>query len=624
METKCSQAAQRFVERRPESSFYRTFSPFPPACDRTAFENLPKELRKKIIQDGEQFLGFNFPRLRAVDYMDFKRTGRRTAFENLYFARRRALNSLVLAECAESKGRFMDDIINGIYFICEETAWQLPAHNNYIRDTEQLILPDSSRPVLDLFACETGAQLACILYVLSGQLDEISPYIAKMMMEKLRQRIITPYLSEYFWWMGRDEEEDYNNWTVWCTQNVLLTAFLGDFSENIRGKVLQRASLSCDYFLSGYGDDGCCDEGAQYYRHAGLCLFCSLDIMDQVTGGFYDSLFQWKKIKNIAAYIFHAHAADKYYFNFSDCSPLAGSCGVPEYLFGKRTGLKELMQFAAEDFLRSGRPLYNDEGLNLYHRLITAFSYGELLDFAAGSSPALRPGDIFYPSTGLFIARSPVYALAVKAGDNGDSHNHNDTGSFTLYQDGNPLFIDIGVESYTKKTFSPRRYEIWTMQSCYHNLPTIDGTDQKDGAAFGASLVETSFQEDSASISMELTGAYLFQEGHPPTADASEPFYLRKVVLQKKENRVEITDRTNCKNVVMNLITYEKPVPGQAGEIKIGSLGYAGYQGARLESIEALPVTDPKLQIAWKHDIYRIRLALTGECFFLSVTPLAK
>ena len=63
----------------------------------------------------------------------------------------------------------------------------------------------------------------------------------------------------------------------------------------------------------------------------------------------------------------------------------------------------------------------------------------------------------------------------------------------TLYRDGRPLLIDVGVETYSKKTFSPQRYEIWTMQSCWHNLPQFDPDgakyDQQPGAAFAAADV---------------------------------------------------------------------------------------------------------------------------------------
>ena len=122
----------------------------------------------------------------------------------------------------ENKGRFLDDIINGIFSICEESAWQLPAHNTYIRDTPQLPLPDTSAPVLDLFACETGSILAIVSYLLGSKLDKISPFITKRIANEIEHRIYKPYLNCHFWWMGNGKEP-MNNWTIWCTQNVLLS-----------------------------------------------------------------------------------------------------------------------------------------------------------------------------------------------------------------------------------------------------------------------------------------------------------------------------------------------------------------------------------------------------------------
>ena len=126
------------------------------------------------------------------------------------------------------------------------------------------------------------------------------------------------------------------NWTVWCTQNVLLTSFLGSFDENTRKAVFQKSADSCDYFLKDYGDDGCCNEGAQYYRHAGLCLFNTMNILNEVSGGCFEELFHRQKIRNIASYILNVHVNDKYYFNFADCSPIAGRAGVREFLFGQK------------------------------------------------------------------------------------------------------------------------------------------------------------------------------------------------------------------------------------------------------------------------------------------------
>lgn len=611
MEMKFFQTAQHF------QGSLSSFSPFPKASSRKEFEQLSADVRAQLISEGEGFLNYSLPAIRATDYMHFKRTGNRVDFENLYFARRHALNGLVLAECAEHKGRFMDDIINCIFALCEESGWQLPPHNSYERSKPQAILPDATRPVLDLFACETGAQLACTGYLLEEELNRISPFIVKRIQHELQLRIITPYITQHFWWMGNGDEP-MCNWTVWCTQNVLLTAFLMPFSDDARQKIFCKAAAGCDYFLKDYGNDGCCDEGAQYYRHAGLCLYGAMSVLNAISDNAFASLYQWDKIKNIACYILNVHVDDKYYFNFADCSPIAGRAGIREFLFGRATCQPALMQFAARDFIAGGRQLYTDEvdRLNLYYRLQTIFHYEEVSSFDA-SAPIIRQ-DVYYKSVGLFLTRSDTLSLAVKAGDNNDSHNHNDTGSFTLYKNGRPVFADIGVESYTQKTFSNQRYEIWTMQSGYHNLPSINGLDEKDGSRYRAAKVKTAFCADSAFISMELGGAYPFAESNQPPCS-----YVRTVTLDKPNNQVVLSDKTDAQNVILNFITYEKPEAvmqeTDLGCISIGTLASVQFSGAGLLAIEALPITDPRLKKAWDHELYRIRLNMTASEFHMTI-----
>lgn len=591
------------------NSRLRDYRPFPDIDDRTAYDSLPQELRNAVISQGEKYLGYEYPVIRATDFMKFKRTGNRVNYENLYFERRYALNSLAAAECMEDQGRFVDDIINGIFALCEESAWQLPPHNSYLRNAPQELLPDASRPVLDLFACETGAQLACVRYLLGSRLDRVSPFINRRIADELERRILTPYVREHFWWMGKGEEP-MCNWTPWCTQNVLLTVFLQKSLPETEKAVTLKAAESLDFFLKDYGDDGCCDEGAQYFRHAGLCLDGAAEILNHITDGAFECLYQWDKVKNIASYISNVHVADKYYINFADCSPVAGRAGVREFLFGRRTGQPGLMLFAAKDFKASQGNLFADESnrLNLFYRMQTVFYYQEVMSF--DTTEVLAHQDIYYPSVGLFLSRNDTFCLAVKAGDNDDSHNHNDTGSFTLYKDGQPLFIDIGVESYTAKTFSSRRYEIWTMQSCYHNLPTIEGLDQLDGPDYFAGNVKTFFEETRSRISMELSSAYSFK--------TCKKHYTREVFFDKLSNRVLLTDTTDAKDVVLNFITYEKPEVTE-NVILIGSLAQASYSGAKPLTVEVLPVTDARLRTAWDHELYRIRLTLTASEFQLEV-----
>lgn len=593
------------------AAFDREFFPYMPCADisnRGAWDCLDPEWKKETVLLGEHFLGFEWPYLSASDFLEFSRTGNRVHFEDKLFSKRHALNALVLAECTEHKGRFLPDIIDGIFSICDENAWNLPAHNSYERDSAQLPLPDLSDPVLDLFACETGAVLATVSYLLSPVLDAFSPFLTKRIRYELERRIFTPYTKRHFWWMG-DGVSPMNNWTIWCTQNILLSFFLTDTDASLRRTVFQKACQSTDFFLAEYGQDGCCDEGAQYYRHAGLCLFLVLSICDSITGGAFRQLFCNEKIRNIASYIYRVHIADQYYINFADCSPVAGRCSVREYLFAKRTGQEDMMRFAAKDFLAGQKEsLLLPSENNLFYRLLSGFYAAEIKAFDCSEA---RPApDLFYPSVGLFAARDAHFFLAVKAGDNADSHNHNDVGSFTVCKDGLPLLIDIGVESYTKKTFSARRYEIWTMQSAWHNLPSFDGIMQKDGEQYCAANVSCSLADSS--ISMDIAPAY--PSGSPVSS------YRRSARLYKDE-KIQITDTFSFRDnlphrVVLSLITYEKPAivselpEGQKLTIPVGADAQNAAQltlsGGRVASIEEIPITDARLSIAWKHPIYRM------------------
>ena len=616
---------------------FTPFAPPAPAADRSAWEALPQETADRLSREGAAALREGWSQILATDFLEFSRTGNREQFETKQFSRRTRLNSLILAECAEHQGRYLDEIVNGLWLICGEPAWQLPAHNAYLRDTPQLPFPDVRRPVLDLFAAETGAVLAAARYVMKEELDQISPLISTLIQERLQERILTPYLTEHFWWMG-DGTSPMNNWTVWCTQNVLLAAALSGLPQETLRAVFEKACRSIDYFLDEYGEDGCCDEGAQYYRHAGLCLFGCMEILNGMTGGHFSALYQEPKIRNIAAYIRQVHVSGPYYINFSDCSPVAGRCSAREFLFGKRTGDSLLMRLAAQDNRDSADPLLAAEH-NLYYRLQAVFAQREMAAFPTDAP--LPQEDLYYPSAGLFLARDQRFCLAVKAGDNDDSHNHNDTGSFTIYKDGRPLFADIGVETYQKKTFSPQRYEIWTMQSQYHNLPSFLGCEaekaaecpygyelsfgdprsreilaasspslcaaiQHNGPEYRASQVEYAFQPDQARIQMDIAGAY---------PDPRVRSYQRTVILEKGKG-ITIWDRADCAPLkpVLSLITYETPRwQEEDSALLIGDLAQCRIQGASAVLIQRLPITDNRLKAAWEHDMWRTLVVLKGN-----------
>lgn len=488
MVKKCSNLVREYLSKIKGCGIYNRY---PNISDRAAWDSLSDEVRTKLIKAGEEAGKEPWTQLFISDFLEFSKSGNRVRFEDKYFPRRRKLNKLVMAECVENKGRFLDDILDGLYLILEETTWCLPPHNSYERDAVQETLPDVTRQIIDLFQAESGAEVAFTEYLLRPVFEKISPYISIYVNERLKERIFEPYNNVHFWWMG-DGVQTMCNWTPWIVQNVLLCALtrpkevLGDGGC---GPFLEKAAKSIDYFLDEYGEDGGCNEGAQYYSHAGLCLFGCLELIDGATDGSrsvfggssekiknddntcFHRIYQEKKIRNIANFIVKMYVGGGYYVNFADCSALPGKRTAREFLFGKAIGDEVLASFAAADFrTESDSQKLISEEINLFYHVMQAFAYDEMMAYPESK---VLPEDSWYESMGLMVARDQIYTLAAKAGNNGDSHNHNDVGSFTIYKNGAPFVIDLGVGTYTKKTFSDRRYELWTMQSQFHNVPTF-------------------------------------------------------------------------------------------------------------------------------------------------------
>ena len=455
-------------------------------------------------------------------------------------------------------------------------------------------------PLFDI----TGALIATVCGLLGEALDAYAPGLAARLRGEVERRVLTPYRTAHFWWMGNGDEP-MCNWTPWCTQNVLLAAAQCAPAEDLPAYV-QQAAYSIDCFLKDYGDDGCCSEGAQYYRHAALTMFNALDLLCKMAPGVFDDVWAEPKIRNMAEYIVNMHIAGPYYLNFADCSPLAGARGVREYLFGKRVGSLPLMTLAARDWAavlaadpdpdRLHHP-DDSEGINLFYHIQAAMAEREVTAFAETAAPA-APHDVWYPSVGILVSRRGAYAL-------GDSHNHNDVGSVTLYRDGRPLLIDVGVETYSKKTFSPQRYEIWTMQSGWHNLPQFDPDgakyDQQPGAAFAAADVTVTDALDG--LAMDLAPAY----GSVPGLGR----YRRSVHLT--DTGLTLHDETDYPGTVaLTLMSVEKPtVDGDT--VAFGALAAAAVTGADKIVTEAVPIADPRLRQAWPGTLYRTRIYFTQQ-----------
>lgn len=559
--------------------------------NRDLYGSIPEKIRLDCVREAEKLSGRSWPFITASLYKEFSVNGDRENFQSVYFEKRHRLSVLVSAAAIKGDGSFISDIEEGVWSLLSEPSWVIPAHNSYIRDTPQLPLPDISRPILDLFACETGEILSLTAITVGGLLDKT---LLKDIRTALRERILIPYLTDHFWWMG---DVNLCNWSPWCTQNVLISTAALELTDKEKQGVLSQAVKTLDMWLDQYGEDGCCNEGASYWHAAGLCLSGCLQLLSFMTGGRSLELFQTDKVRNIASYIENVNIDGDIYLNFADCSPKAGRLGAREYLFGKHAGLQALQAHAAADFRKGWRE--EENSYNLYYRLLGLTMAKEIMEYSP-SGKIMKPAFIYYPSTGLAIYREGKVTLAVKAGGNNDSHNHNDTGSITLYKGRKALLLDIGVETYTRTTFSPERYTLLPMQSLYHNTVNFPPYQQAAGEAYRAEGVRA----DKSGISMDLRHTF-------PTE--AEVTVLTRKVSAPEDGAIRVIDVAECSKAspVLTLMTQDRP------EVAEGRLIFPDFtitlKDKAKVSTEEFPVTDGRLRKAWPPMLYRTLIGFEGR-----------
>ncbi len=586
--------------------------PYPKIDEPKKWQVVPLSVRQAHIQQGEAYLGSSWDSLPATVFLEFVRNGNRSNYEKMSFSRREHLAALVMAEVFENKGRFLDDIVNGLWAICEETFWGVPAHVG--RQKAGPGLPDVTEPIVDLFAAETGTLLAWTDYLLDAKLNTISALIKQRLTYEIDRRILTPNLDrEDFGWMGF-VTKNINNWNPWINSNWLTAILLVEKDEQRRLNAVHKCMRSLDNFINIYPADGGCDEGPTYWSRAGASLFDSLELLFSASNG-QINIFDQMVIKEIGRYIYKAHINDNYFINFADASGKMSIDPAVVFRFGRSINDPIMMGFAAWSALQKN---YGSSALpgsfGIFNRQLPAFFILNELTNYPPQEPLLR--DFFLSDLQVFGARSNKsnktgFYVAAKGGHNAESHNHNDVGNFIIYADGMPLLIDVGVGTYTAKTFSSLRYDIWTMQSAYHNLPTINGVMQMSGRQYAAKNVSYQAKENVVEFALDIATAY------PPQAEINS--WLRTIRLNRNKN-VEIIEKyqlTKWKQPVE--LNYMTPLPVEI--VAKGLIKFTAVEDGKAKDIfmnfdpqkinihfDKIPLDDAKLQASWGNQLTRILL----------------
>ncbi len=587
----------------------------PAAKDRSFWERLSDEDKQLYISEAEHYLGYEFPIMKATDFMEFFRSGSRIIMEDKHFPRRQALCALAIGECIEHKGRFLDELVNVIFMICEETYWGLSAH---MRDEKNI--PSGVKPNLDLFAGETGADLAIVRYMLFDELNAHVPEIIERLDRELEARIIMPFFTDFnLWWMGHDGRH-LNNWTPWVISNVLIVlSYFENDSRTVKSGV-QLAINTLQLFLNDYPADGGCDEGPSYWTASCQAVFDCACILHEMSGGkmnFYGEPL----LRSMLDYIEKVYIGEKYYVNFADCGAKPASiASATTYRFAKAVGNENVAKLAAKQ-VRDGLVSRKIGRISKLYRIIKGLlCINEIMN---EEEPASLATEFVLDKTEILTARENSdgkgFYLAAKGGTNYESHNHNDVGNFILYYDNKPVLIDIGSSDYTRQTFSPERYDLFFTRSDWHTVPTVNGICQHQDDRSGSFRSSKFVYDISPSL---ITLDVGMENTYPKESRLSK--LDRKITFDRSEkasitvsDRFEFSDNEN--EITENIILLKKP------EVNGKEISVFSEEGKKLkltfdaESFETSLVSQTtkcsrNLQNSWGEDADIWKLEIKIKC----------
>ena len=566
---------------------------YPDYGNRNEWDKLFGESKKTVIEKGEKCLDYKWQVVKATDYLEFERTGNRQIMEKPFGDNNQAIMQLLLAELAEGKGRFIDQLINGVFHTCEMTSWALSAH--LITQPSHRALPDSQYQLIDLTAGDLGGLLSWTYYFMHDEFDKIDPEISKRLYRELDKRIMTPYLeNNNFWWLAWNYKgQMVNNWNPWCNSNALMTFMLLEDNPDRLSDAVYRSMISVDRFLNYVHSDGACEEGPSYWGHASGKALDYLVLLEYTTNGKI-SVFDNSQIKSMGEYIAKSYVGNGWVVNFADASAKGGGDPYLIYRYGKAVDSDELKQFASMLNSKNG---ISFTGRDVFRTLEALRISDELANYTEKYKSS---NFTWYPETEFCYLRNDKAFFAAKGGYNDESHNHNDAGTFSLWVNNTPVIIDAGVGTYTKQTFSSERYSIWTMQSNYHNLPMINGVPQKYGRKFKANDAKAS----KNSFSVEIASAY--------PDEAAVESWVRSYKFSK--NSLTISDdfrlsESKSPNVI-NFMTWGDVDIQNNGIVFItidGVKAKLNYDSDLFElKKETVEISDKRLSDVWGNKIYRL------------------
>jgi len=439
----------------------------------------------------------------------------------------------------------LDYLQDLLWAYCDAHTWVAAAHEGR---------------AIDLGSAGLGATLAEILHVLGDRLEqEVAERVAAEIDRRIFQRFFD-YTHPDGWRTAR------NNWNHVCNGEIVRAALYMIEDTAALACLVHTAVQNMTYALDGFTDDGGCREGPSYWAYGFGHFLTAAHALYMKTGGELNLLAD-PKIERICRYPLAVHIAGPLRATFADSHHGYIPAQIA-LIINQFYDMPQLYELCARHPDRTLR-------LSDWHELA----------LYAGQKATGRPDhrDYLLPELAQVKLRGrpgkDQMTLVAKAGDNGVPHNHNDIGSFIVHKRNRLVLVDPGAPQYTRKTFSPRRYEIVFCNALGHSVPVINGRLQPVGRRYRGTLTAENLNADGEKRAViDMTRAY-------PRGTVKR--LIRTFTLDPEANRLTIEDAYTFskppRSLVEAFVTFENVrVARDHRSVLIGP----ARSGARLKSLD--------------------------------------
>lgn len=390
-------------------------------------------------------------------------------------------SSFLLALIYPDNEEYYNSLLDTVWAYLNEYTWAPLGH--YSEYYYQRTPKDFDCGLIDIFASSVAFSLAEIKNLFA---DRFPKLLKDRISYELRRRTIEPYLTRRFFWESHD-----NNWTAVCTGGV--AGVLIYEAPEIFYQCQKRIHASMKCYLDSYKDDGMCVEGVGYWAF-GFGFFATYAMLEkELTNGEVD-WFKDEKVTEIAKFLQKTFLQKNVLVTYGDCSV------QQDY----QTGLPHMLKHIYKDAIES---LPRELAYVGKHNTHPVFLLRSILYHNNEYYSDTLPTNVTYTAknSAYIVKRTSNYGFSAKGGNNGESHNHIDVGTFILARNNKQIICDIGAGEYLEGYHGDKRYTFFHPSSYAHSLPIFDGKGQNERRQEDVIIT---YDEKTSTASMDIAVAY--------------------------------------------------------------------------------------------------------------------